>query len=153
MMKYFHEKRSQKGFTLIELLVVVAIIGVLATIVLVSLNSARIKARDVRRLADIRQVALALEIHYDNNSAYIPVTGCVVINGDSLGDLIIYEIMSALPVDPLVGNHYYYGTDSNTNAQHYVIRTVLEESVFGNSYPYDVYDCSCEEIGDYCLKS
>jgi type II secretory pathway pseudopilin PulG len=62
--------RKKNGFTLIELLVVIAIIGLLSTIVLVSLNRARQKARDARRLADIRQILLALEMYYDANDIY-----------------------------------------------------------------------------------
>lgn len=63
-------KMKSKGFTLIELLVVIAIIGVLSAVVLVSLNSARAKSRDARRLSDVRQIMTALEIYYNDNGAY-----------------------------------------------------------------------------------
>src|SRR3954468_12168185 len=59
-----------RGFTLIELLVVIAIIGVLASIVLASLDSSRKKGRDARRLSDVKQIQLALELYYDQNNAF-----------------------------------------------------------------------------------
>lgn len=70
-MSTFFQKRNIKlsGFTLIELLVVIAIIGVLASIVLASLNNARQKSRDARRVTDVRQIQLALELYYDGAGA------------------------------------------------------------------------------------
>ena len=56
-------RRGLRGFTLIELLVVIAIIGLLASIVLVSLNQSRAKARDSMRLSDLRALGQALELH------------------------------------------------------------------------------------------
>lgn len=62
--------KKNNGFTLIELLVVIAIIGVLASVVLVSLNSARTKARVARSLTDLKQLQTALELYYDANGSY-----------------------------------------------------------------------------------
>ena len=62
--------KKNRGFTLIELLVVIAIIGILASIVLVSLSGARVKARDARRESDIRQISLAQEMFYNDNEEY-----------------------------------------------------------------------------------
>ncbi|PIT91375.1 hypothetical protein COU17_01105 [Candidatus Kaiserbacteria bacterium CG10_big_fil_rev_8_21_14_0_10_49_17] len=62
--------RNGRGFTLIELLVVIAIIGLLSSVVLASLNSARAKARDARRVSDLKQLQLALELYYDSNGSY-----------------------------------------------------------------------------------
>ena len=61
---------KQKGFTLVELLVVIAIIGLLSTIAVVSLGSARAKARDAKRAADMKQLITALEQFYNDNNGY-----------------------------------------------------------------------------------
>lgn len=65
-----HERSKSGGrdesFTLIELLVVIAVIGMLASIVLVSLGQVRKKGRDARRMSDIRQINLAMEMCYDD---------------------------------------------------------------------------------------
>lgn len=64
--------KREKGFTLIELLVVIAIIGILAALVLVSLNRARLKARDARRQSDMRNIQLALEMYSDDHNGQYP---------------------------------------------------------------------------------
>jgi prepilin-type N-terminal cleavage/methylation domain len=61
---------KRHAFTLIELLVVIAIIGLLSTIAVVSLSSARVNARDTKRLADARQIQSALELFYGDNRYY-----------------------------------------------------------------------------------
>jgi prepilin-type N-terminal cleavage/methylation domain-containing protein len=65
-------KKIFKGFTLIELLVVVAILGLLASVILVALNGAREKARRVTALASIKQLQTALEFYYNDNGFYPP---------------------------------------------------------------------------------
>ncbi|HPW05776.1 MAG TPA: prepilin-type N-terminal cleavage/methylation domain-containing protein, partial [bacterium] len=61
---------NKKGFTLIELLVVIAIIGLLSTMSVLALNSARARARDAKRIADIKQIQTALEMYYNDNNTY-----------------------------------------------------------------------------------
>jgi prepilin-type N-terminal cleavage/methylation domain-containing protein len=62
--------QTKRGFTLIELLVVIAIIGILSSVVLASLGTARQKARDATRISDMKNIQLALELYYDSLQAY-----------------------------------------------------------------------------------
>lgn len=64
---------KDKGFTLIELLVVISIIGFLATLAVVNINTSREKARNVKRRTDLKQIQTALELYYDKNGNY-PMT-------------------------------------------------------------------------------
>ena len=63
-------RKNKLAFTLIELLIVIAIIGILSTATVVSLNQAKAKARDARRLSDITQIRQALDVYYYSEGAY-----------------------------------------------------------------------------------
>ncbi len=104
---------KNRGFTLIELLVVIAIIGILSSIVLVSLNSARQKGRDARRVGDLKQIQLAAGLYYNDESSYPP----------TLGDLVDGYLPTA-PVDPSTKVQYLYV--ASTTAHSYVLAAELE---------------------------
>lgn len=102
----------QRGFTLIELLVITAIIGVLASVVLASLNSARAKARDTKRIADLNAMRTALELYHTSNGSY-PNPGwawrsqCSAWGGHAAANVIpglVPNYLSAMPADPAMTN-------------------------------------------------
>jgi len=69
-------KTKHSAFTLIELLVVIAIIAILSTLSVIALTSARAKARDAKRLADIKNTQTALDLYYNEYGVYpAEVTG------------------------------------------------------------------------------
>ena len=111
-------KKNSKGFTLIELLVVIAIIGILSSVVLASLNSARKKSRDARRVADIGQIKLALELEFDKSSAYPSALSALVTN----------SFMAKIPTDPLGGSNVYTYCLIGASATDYHLSAILEEN-------------------------
>lgn len=114
MLKYF---KKNKGFTLIELLVVIAIIAVLASIVLVSLNTARQKGRDARRIADLKSIQAALELYYDKYGYYPTGSGAdLYADAGSLGKLRVEGFLPGVPKDPLATNYFYTASDVFANS-------------------------------------
>lgn len=113
-------QKRNKGFTLIELLVVIAIIGLLSSVVLASLNSARKKARDARRVADVKQIQLALEMSFDAARNY--PTALTIAN------LVTPGYISAIPTDPLGGAYSYAALGSGTSCTSYHLGANLEEN-------------------------
>lgn len=151
MFSIFNKK---KGFTLVELLVVIAIISLLSSVVLTSLNSARLKARDAKRKADLDQLSKAIELFYSEAGSY-PGEGCATdgssnSNGSCTpgsGDAWypnsglaktffghnITEFISSLPKDPVNDATYFYQYEphcaqSNGAKDGYWLRTRLEST-------------------------
>jgi prepilin-type N-terminal cleavage/methylation domain-containing protein len=105
-----HKNFVSRGFTLIELLVVVAIIGILSSVVLASLNTARTKAKDAARMADVKSLKTAMELYYNDNNGY-PTS-----NGSTNGDVLLSDAMLVSKLAPYIsmpalliadGDHYY----------------------------------------------
>ncbi|TSC77737.1 MAG: putative General secretion pathway protein GspG [Parcubacteria group bacterium Gr01-1014_33] len=116
------------GFTLVELLVTISIISVLASVVLTSVNSARAKARDAKRRADMRQVQTALEFYYDTNNAYPSVVADNL--GTELSNLSgsLAPYLSVIPSDPKSGWHTYQYVRGPASDNSYGLWVRLESS-------------------------
>lgn len=149
-------KSEVGGFTLIELLVVISIIGLLSSIVLTSVNSARKKGRDARRIADIRQIQTALEFYYDKYGYYPGSGECgastpnsgwsnsmeCLSSGRWLRDSAsnLAEFLPSDPIDPLNQNnwprgaYYYFSLGYGGPKQWYMIVYALE------NYPYPLIE-------------
>ncbi len=144
----------ERGFTLIELLVVIAIIGLLSAVVLASLNSARAKGRDARRISDLKQLQLALELAYDaaNPDEY----------PDALSTLAPSYI-SVVPVDPVTGSAYSYDNLTSAGAAcavasgscvSYVLGATLEDTAnnaLGDDVDGTVGSVTCTDPM-YCVR-
>ena len=117
------KKVGQKGFTLIELLVVIAIIGILSSVVLSSLNTARAKGRDARRVSDIKQIQLALELYADQNLGRYPAALCT-----TGATCIAPTYISTLPKDPSTNNDYFYAALGAMSCTGYHIGGLLEQN-------------------------
>ncbi len=89
--------KKKQGFTLIELLVVIAIIGLLSTLSILALNQARARARDAKRIADVKQIQTALELYYNEMGDY-PAQGSVTPGKAIAGTNGVY--LAAVPTPP-----------------------------------------------------
>lgn len=112
--------KRQKGFTLIELLVVIAIIGILSSVVVASLNSARQKARDARRVDDVKQLQLALDLYFDANAGKYPA------NLDAVATKGFIPKKPTPPAGVAGETEYKYAPLANCTSYH--LGTVLEDS-------------------------
>lgn len=104
-MSYFH-KKHQKGFTLVELLVVIAIIGILSSLLLLQLGTARSKARDAKRIADINQIRSALELFFDDNGNY-PLDALNNTEDNAGTTYLTPNYIQQMPEDPLTKSQIY----------------------------------------------
>jgi len=135
-MEIFSKKK--KGFTLIELLVVIAIIGILASIVLVSMGGARSKARDVKRLSDMRQIVSAQEMVMGDDDQYAVITGPSGTTAGAITNTSIAASSSGItylipfPKDP-VGAVAYRGFSNSASGdrQKFCIWATLENPAGG----------------------
>ncbi len=125
---------KNKGFTLIELLVVIAVIGLLAAIVLFSVDGIRSKSRDTRRVADIKSIQEALAM-YNNNNQEFPIFDGYITGSDAMStDLEGDGVITGVPTDPLedlMGIYRYHYL--STQGSDYVIQYYLEtDSIQGH---------------------
>jgi prepilin-type N-terminal cleavage/methylation domain-containing protein len=116
--------KNKKGFTLIELLVVIAIIGLLSTLSVVALNNARARARDARRVADIKQIQTALELYFNSANSYpstLAGTTTIQHNGIVFMDPIPEAPTPSDCTDSVGTNTYVYTGDTDEYSIRYCL--------------------------------
>jgi len=115
--------KKKVAFTLIELLVVIAIIGILATIAVVALNNARAKARDAKRVADVKQIQTALDLYYNDKGYYPSETEFAAGSLFSTSSVGTTTYMAMIPTAPVQAD----GT-CTTPQNHFAYNKISDES-------------------------
>jgi len=138
----------RKGFTLIELLIVIVIIAIIAGLAIVGLKSVRGNSRDIKRVADMRQLQTALEIYRNDNDVYpsIITSGLPLVGPN--GQTYMESVPSAPGVNDgsCTSDSYVYQTTNPTIT--YSIDYCLGESV------QNISAGSCVAVpGNICLVS
>lgn len=132
-------KKNTKGFTLVELLVVIAIISLLSSVVLTSLNAARSKGRDAKRLSDVSEIQKALALYYSDHGSYpIMSWGNSIPSGywSTLTNALVPDYLPSMPKDPTNQgtdnfsgyNYAYFAANYGGSGQWYMIVFRLENS-------------------------
>ncbi len=103
--------RNQQGFTLIELLVVVAIIGLLLSLISVTFNTTRLKARDTRRISDMKQLKAGMDLYYSNGGGYPDSALWVIGSTLNCAGATIVQV----PKDPSTLYSYTYTTGGTSS--------------------------------------
>ena len=140
--------RRSLGFTLIEIIIVMALLAILSTALWSNFISAINKGKDSRRKQDLKTIAEALELYY-NDEAYYPlelIWGGSLANPDDAS--LIY--LQKIPNDPLSNRSYCYDrSDENT----FIIYTNLENPNDSERLSIPV-TCSADGLEyNYVLKS
>ena len=117
--------QGKKGFTLIEILIVVAIIGILASVVLVGLGPVQKQGRDARRVSDLRQAQNGLELYFNKNGRYPAATDWPSLKTALIGASIG---VSNVPSDPRNVSPYVYQYATNGTGDSYALGAQLEDA-------------------------
>jgi len=132
---------------------VITIIALLASLILVGMGSARAKARDSRRIADLHNVQNALELYFAKNGKY--PTGITdwnslvtTLTGAGIG-------VSQVPKDPLNNTTYYYRYGVDTNGTDYVLGAQLEQCDIALNSDIDgtLYTIDCADNNTTCANT
>ena len=121
-------RKKDSGFTLIELLIVIAIIGILAAIAIPNLLNALQRGKQKRTMADIRNLATAVESYNVDNNTY-PTASCpggiytfAVTTGNLTSaswTLLIPTYIAQPPYSDGWGKPLFYNVDATTSGQNY----------------------------------
>ena len=123
---------NKKAFTLVELLVVIAIIGLLASIVFVTLSGVKSDSRDAKRNVETASMRKALEMYFMDNGSYPVSTDWTSIETDASFASEIEPYINDIPEDPLFGETssggepYSYQYISTSGGEHYAIKVLYE---------------------------
>ncbi len=108
---------------MVELLVVIAIIGLLATVVIVSVGSARAKARDGRRISDMKALQSAMELYKDGNN------GNAVDAQNNLANELTPTYIGTIPADPKTTSVYTYSNAASDDSYYFMFTTEQDSSL------------------------
>ncbi|MBI4250806.1 prepilin-type N-terminal cleavage/methylation domain-containing protein [Candidatus Uhrbacteria bacterium] len=145
-----HYQIKKQGFTLVELLITIGIIGILATVTAVSIGNARAKARDSKRLTEVKQIQNALTLYQNENQAFPDSGGNTLTLGNGAGEYALLcntasgfqktkeecgdaqVFIGTMPGDPLGNDPYFYKYKSDSNNLNTYLMTFSLEAGTGN---------------------